>query len=86
MDKTIMKKTFGEWLLAYKGKNPVIQDLRDDYQTDFNSNFKRKNKPHIKTADLMMWHIGLSFGSCKEASDACKEAAVLYGETLKGWD
>ena len=84
MDKTIMKKTFGEWLLAYKGKNPLIQDLRDDYQTDFNVNFKSKNKPHIKTADLMMWHIGGQ--SCKEARDACKEAALLYGEILEGWD
>ena len=37
-----MKKTFGEWLLAYKGKNPIIQDLRDDYQSDFIVNFKSK--------------------------------------------
>jgi len=80
-----MKKTFGEWLLAYKGKNPVIQDLRDDYQSDFNVNFKRKNKPHIKTAELMMWHIGLC-GGCQEAREACKEAAILYGEKLEGWD
>ena len=26
-----MKKTFGEWLLAYKGDNPKIQLLSDDY-------------------------------------------------------
>ena len=79
-----MKKTFGEWLLAYKGNNPVIKDLRDDYECDFNVNFKSNSKPHIKTAELMMWHIGGQ--SCQEARDACKQAAILYGEKLEGWD
>ena len=33
----------------------------------------------------MMWHIGSS-GGCQEAKEACKEAAILYGEKLEGWD
>ena len=80
-----MKKTFGEWLLAYKGDNPKIQLLSDDYLCDYNVNFVSTNKPHIKTAELMMWHIGSCQGS-QDAKDACKEAAVVYGEKLEGWD
>ena len=80
-----MKKTFGEWLFNYKGKDPTIKDLSEDYKKDFLLNFVPENKPHIKTADLMMWNIGLSFG-CTEAKNACKKAAKLYGETLVDWD
>ena len=56
-----------------------------DYKIDYDLNFVPENKTHIKTADLMMWHIGLSFG-CTEAKNACKKAAKLYGETLIDWD
>ena len=79
-----MKKSFGEWLLEYKG-NPVVEDLRDDYKSDYSVNFKRRNKPHIKTPELMMWHISMQ-GACKEAKDTLKEAAILYGEPLVGWE
>ena len=79
-----MKKSFGEWLLEYKG-NPVVEDLRDDYKSDYSVNFKRRNEPHIKTPELMMRHISLQ-GACKEAKDTLKEAAILYGEPLVGWE
>ena len=79
-----MKKSFGKWLLEYKGDS-VIEDLRDDYNSDYSVNFKRKNEPHIKTPELMMWHI-CQHGACEEAKDALKEAAILYGEPLVGWD
>ena len=32
-----------------------------------------------------MWHIG-SFQGSQDAKDDCKEAAVVYGEKLEGWD
>ncbi len=79
-----MKKSFGKWLLEYKGDS-VIEDLRDDYDSDYSVNFKRRNEPHIKTPELMMWHISMQ-GACEEAKDALKEAAILYGEPLVGWD
>ena len=80
-----MKKTFGEWLLNYEGKDPTIKDLSEDYKIDYDLNFVPENKTHIKTADLMMWHISSRLG-CTEAMDACKKAAKLYGETLVDWD
>tara|TARA_R100000231_G_scaffold10542_1_gene12857 strand:+ start:31 stop:273 length:243 start_codon:yes stop_codon:yes gene_type:complete len=80
-----MKKTFGEWLLSYKGDNPRIKLLSDDYLCDYNINFVSTKKPHIKTAESMMWHIGSCQGS-QDAKNACKEAAILYGEILEGWD
>ena len=79
-----MKKSFGEWLLEYKG-DPAVEDLRDDYNSDYSVNFKRRNEPHIKTPELMMWHISMQ-GACKEAKDTLKEAAILYGEPLVGWE
>ena len=79
-----MNKSFWRWLLEYKG-NSVIEDLRDDYNSDYSVNFKRKNEPHVKTPELMMSHICMQ-GACKEAKDALKKAAILYGEPLVGWD
>ena len=81
---------FGEWLLNYKGDNVLVQDLRDDYDSDYSVNFKRKNKwgkdkPHINSPEIFRWHVGLKNG-CPEACEAVKEAAILYGEPLVGWD
>mgnify|MGYP003138180239 FL=1 len=76
---------FGEWLLNYKGDNVLVQDLRDDYDSDYSVNFKRKNKPHINNPEIFRWHVGFK-GGCSEACEAVKEAAILYGEPLVGWD
>ena len=76
---------FGEWLLNYKGNNVLVQDLRDDYDSDYSVNFKPKRKPHINSPELLMWHIGLR-GAAGDVDKAVKEAAILYGEPLVGWD
>ena len=76
---------FGEWLLNYKGDNVLVQDLRDDYDSDYSVNFKPKKRPHLNSPEIFRWHVGLRSG-CSEACKAVKEAAILYGEPLVGWD
>ena len=81
----MIASTFGEWLLAYEGADSAIQDLRDDYGAVYRVNFRRRGWDHLKTPEHMMIHISM-LGACQEAKDALKEAAVLYGEPLVGWD
>ena len=75
-------QTFGKWLLEYKGDNPVVQDLRDDYDSDYSVNFKRINRPHLESPKTFYFYIRWK-GACPEALKAVEEAAILYGEPLE---
>lgn len=79
-----MTQSFGEWLLEYPGDDP-IGDLRDDYAHDYRVSLKPQGCDHVATPELMMWRIGL-MQACSEAKQALKDAAVLYGQPLEGWD
>ena len=79
-----MTQSFGEWLLDYSGDGP-IGDLRDDYARDYRVLLKPQGRDHVESPELLMWRIGLMQG-CSEAKQALKDAAVLYGQPLKGWD
>tara|TARA_Y100001963_G_scaffold139940_1_gene206351 strand:+ start:331 stop:591 length:261 start_codon:yes stop_codon:yes gene_type:complete len=76
---------FGKWLLDYKGGDPLIQDLRDDYDADYSVNFKPKKIPHLKNPEQFRIRVAMKNG-CPEACESVKQAAILYGEPLVGWE
>tara|TARA_B100002019_G_scaffold264706_1_gene253718 strand:+ start:708 stop:980 length:273 start_codon:yes stop_codon:yes gene_type:complete len=71
-------RTFGTWLRAYQGDDPV-GDLRDDFKD--HCRWKNIKASSIKTGDDMesLMYSGLA-SPCEGALDALEEACILYGD------
>jgi len=71
-------RTFGTWLRAYQGDDPV-GDLRDDFKD--HCSWKNIKPSSIKTGDDMesLMYSGLA-APCDGAIDALQEACILYGD------
>jgi len=82
---TATATSFGEWLLAYEGEDDPIADLRDDYGSDYRVMRKRRGLGHIETPSVMETNMRMQ-GACREAIEALREAAVLYGQPLVNED
>lgn len=77
-----MTKSFGAWLKAYKGDDP-IGDLRDDFLRDARHQ-KRRPSTYKMPTDLQ--NRMYTLGACSDAMKALREAADLFGKPLPAED
>lgn len=75
MAMSTSKATFGEWLHAYRGRNPVIGDLRDDFRRS--CRLGRRAPSEFRTARAVRADM-VAAGACREALDALREAIDAY--------
>ncbi|MEN9767818.1 MAG: hypothetical protein RLZZ32_1778 [Cyanobacteriota bacterium] len=77
---TTPKLTFGEWLHRYRGRNPVIGDLRDDFRRS--CRLDRRAPSEFKTPSALRAEM-VAVGACSEALAALREAGTAYRASAK---